>query len=82
MKMMNCSYSRRRFLLTSGAATVTSPVWGDKQAPGSRVAEQLEVATPLFERGVMFDFFHYMSPLRGEAQAALQRWFAAQPSVK
>jgi hypothetical protein len=51
-------------------------------APGSRVAEQLEVATPLFERGVMFDFFHYMSPLRGEAQAALQRWFAAQPSVK
>jgi hypothetical protein len=30
----------------------------------------------------MFDFFHYMSPLRGEAQAALQRWFAAQPSVK
>jgi hypothetical protein len=51
-------------------------------APGSRVAEQLEVAAPLFERSVMFDFFHYMSPLRGEPQAALQRWFAAQPGVK
>ncbi len=51
-------------------------------APGSRVAEQLEVAAPMFERSVMFDFFHYMSPLRGEPQAALQRWFAAQPSVK
>jgi hypothetical protein len=51
-------------------------------APGTRIAEQLEVASPLFERSVMFDFFHYMSPLRGEPQAALQRWLAAQGSAK
>lgn len=45
-------------------------------APGSRIAEQLGVASPLFERSMMFDFFHYMSPSRGEAQGALQKWFA------
>lgn len=39
MKMTNCSHSRRRFLLASGAAAAAAgTVWGDKQAPGSRVA--------------------------------------------
>lgn len=37
----------------------------------SQLTEQIEVEVPLFEKTVMFDFFHYMSPHRGEDRRLL-----------
>ena len=40
-------------------------------ATAKRIARQLAAAAPFVERFVTFDFFHYMSPHRGAAQARL-----------
>jgi len=40
-------------------------------APAERVIRQLKAVSPYVERVVTFDFYHYMSPYRGEAQKAL-----------
>ena len=40
-------------------------------ANAERVIRQLRVVSPYVERVVTFDFYHYMSPYRGEAQKAL-----------
>lgn len=43
-------------------------------APG-RVLEQLAAAAPFVRRFVTFDFFHYMSPSRGDAARALYQGY-------
>lgn len=40
-------------------------------ASAERVMRQLRVVSPYVERVVIFDFYHYMSPYRGEAHKAL-----------
>jgi hypothetical protein len=40
-------------------------------ASAERVIRQLRVVSPYVERVVTFDFYHYMSPYRGEAHKAL-----------
>lgn len=40
-------------------------------ATAERVIRQLKAVSPYVERVVTFDFYHYMSPYRGEAQKAL-----------
>jgi hypothetical protein len=40
-------------------------------ASAERVIRQLRVVSPYVERVVIFDFYHYMSPYRGEAHRAL-----------
>lgn len=40
-------------------------------ASAERVIRQLKAVSPYVERVVTFDFYHYMSPYRGEAQKAL-----------
>ncbi|MEJ5250278.1 MAG: DUF4434 domain-containing protein [Chthonomonadetes bacterium] len=40
-------------------------------APAERIVQQLKAVSPYVERVVTFDFYHYMSPHRGEAQRAL-----------
>lgn len=40
-------------------------------ATAERVIRQLKVVSPYVERVVTFDFYHYMSPYRGEAHKAL-----------
>ncbi len=40
-------------------------------ASAERIVRQLKAVSPFVERVVTFDFYHYMSPYRGEAQKAL-----------
>ncbi|GBC94973.1 hypothetical protein HRbin16_00759 [bacterium HR16] len=40
-------------------------------ASAERILQQLKAVSPYVERVVTFDFYHYMSPYRGEAQKAL-----------
>lgn len=40
-------------------------------ASAERIIRQLKAVSPYVERVVTFDFYHYMSPYRGEAQKAL-----------
>jgi hypothetical protein len=40
-------------------------------ASAERILRQLKAVSPYVERVVTFDFYHYMSPYRGEAQKAL-----------
>lgn len=40
-------------------------------ASAERIVRQLKAVSPYVERVVTFDFYHYMSPYRGEAQRAL-----------
>lgn len=40
-------------------------------ASAERIVRQLRAVSPYVERVVTFDFYHYMSPYRGEAQRAL-----------
>jgi len=53
----------------------TDPEKDQKQgfvpATADRIARQLAAAAPFVERFVAFDYFHYMSPHRGPAQARL-----------
>jgi hypothetical protein len=44
---------------------------GREPAPIERVLAQIEAESPYVESFVMFDFFHYMSPWRGEEQKRL-----------
>lgn len=40
-------------------------------APPEQIVQQLKAISPYVERVVTFDFYHYMSPYRGEAQKEL-----------
>ncbi len=44
---------------------------GSEPAPLERIRSQIEAEAPFVDGFAMFDFFHYMSPYRGEAQRAL-----------
>jgi hypothetical protein len=44
---------------------------GSVPAPIERIQRQLAAESPFVESFVMFEFFHYMSPWRGEAQKEL-----------
>jgi len=44
---------------------------GSEPARIERIRRQIDAAAPFVEGFVMFDFFHYMSPRRGEAQKKL-----------
>lgn len=44
-------------------------------ASAERIVRQLKAVSPYVERIVTFDFYHYMSPYRGEAQKALYKGY-------
>ncbi len=46
-------------------------------ASAERIVRQLRAVSPYVERVVTFDFYHYMSPYRGEAQKALYEGYLA-----
>lgn len=48
---------------------------GSEPASIERIRRQIEAETPFVEGLAMFDFFHYMSPCRGEAQRELYEKF-------
>jgi hypothetical protein len=50
---------------------------GREPAPIERVLAQIDAESPFVESFVMFDFFHYMSPARGEEQKKLYEDYRA-----
>ncbi len=53
----------------AGKATGRAP------ATPEQIREQLLVSGPLSDKLLMFDFFHYMSPKRGEPHKLLYEWY-------
>lgn len=48
---------------------------GRTAAPAERLKEQIQVESPLVDKILTFDFFHYLSPYRGSVQSKLFKDF-------